>query len=383
MARKKSKFGDDCGRYEKIRKHSFKHKKQKSAPPSFVVEQSEWKQIEKPEDFSARVVEVHKRYAFVCREHQSSGKIDSKDIWLAHMARKHIHSKREERNFITVGDKVLCRPGMAGTAPEVSEDLPSCSIECRSPRSTKLSRTDPLLPEREHVIAANLDQLVIVASFVTPEVKWRFIDRYLVMAERDAIKPVLVLTKQDLFKQESSEFQAQTHEFIKLYTDLGYTIHLLRADQPSKQDRALAKKIFSEKVSVVTGHSGVGKSSLVNILKPELEQAVEEEALFRKGRHTTSFSSMIRLGVGGFIIDTPGIRSLTLPEMDHHELSVCFRDFEPYLGQCKYRECRHRQEPGCAILEAIENHKIHPSRYQTYVSLLENISTREGREGTL
>ncbi|MDD9950188.1 MAG: ribosome small subunit-dependent GTPase A [Zetaproteobacteria bacterium] len=382
MARKKNSRTEELSKFEKIRRQPRKSHNKRTAEAPFIIPTTDWESLQKKHDFTARVVEVHKRYAFVCSE-LSSKEVNSGDIWLAHMARKHINQQRSERNFITVGDRVLCRPGVAGTSPDVCKDLPSCSIECRSPRETRLARTDPLHTEREHVIAANVEQMVIVASLTNPEVKWRFIDRYLVMAERDEIPPIIVLTKKDLLQQQSTDFITTTKKYIDLYRQLGYSVYLLRADQPSSSDKKQIKNIFAKRTSVVTGHSGVGKSSLVNLLQPELPQAVETEELFRKGRHTTSFSSMIRLGEGGYIIDTPGIRALTLPEMDHHELSSCFREFRPLLGQCKYRECHHLTEPECVILNAVHTGDIDPSRYQTYTSLLANKSTREGRVGTV
>ena len=134
------------------------------------------------------------------------------------------------------------------------------------------------------------------------------------------------------------------------------------------------------RVSMLSGHSGVGKSSLVNLFEPELVQAVEKnDDIFYKGRHTTSYASFIKLGTGGYVIDTPGIRSFVLQELDHRELAYGFVDIRPFAGQCRYQGCRHVEEPECAVRQAVSEGKIDERRYLSYRGILQGTTGREGR----
>ena len=327
--------------------------------------------------FAARVVEVHKRYAFVSVE-PDIGNLETSNVWLATIARKYTQAGRRERNFITVGDRVLCRPG-SQEGSEISEDLPSAIIEHRIPRKSRLARPDPMTPEREHVLAANMDQMVVIASYLYPRVKWGLIDRYLVLAEEQGLDIVLILNKKDLLKEQSLEFQKECQENILAYRELGYRLESVQACSPGRDDLGKIQGIFTSRVSLVTGHSGVGKSSLVNLLDPEIEQDVESEQILTRGRHTTTYSSLIKLGSGGFVIDTPGIRSLMMERRSSIELSWCFVEMRPYLGQCRFRECRHVEEPGCAILRELAGGRISARRYRSYLAILTGASGREGR----
>lgn len=362
-------------RRSKSRKQEVTHELLAS---EFEVPESDWVFDDGDEElFAARVVEVHKRYAFVSVE-SKKGKIDTNDVWLATIARRFTQAQRKERNFITVGDRVLCRPGsQAGS--EVSEDLPSAIIEQRAPRSSRLARLDPMTPEREHVLASNMDQMVIVASYVYPKVKWGLIDRYLVLAEEQEIPAVLILNKKDLLEEQSDEFRDECDAYTKIYRDLGYQVLSVQANDPDADDEAAIKSVFKKKISLVSGHSGVGKSSLVNLLKPEIDQDVETEDILTKGRHTTTYSSFIKLGVGGYVIDTPGIRSFMIEDRSSIDLSWSFLELRPYQGQCKYRECRHIDEPDCAVVKAVSEGKISRWRYKSYLAILTGASGREGR----
>lgn len=362
-------------RRSKSRKQEVTHELLAS---EFEVPESKWDfNADDDELFAARVVEVHKRYAFVSVE-TKKGKIDTNDVWLATIARRFTQAQRKERNFITVGDRVLCRPGsQAGS--EVSEDLPSAIIEQRAPRTSRLARLDPMTPEREHVLASNMDQMVIVASYVYPKVKWGLIDRYLVLAEEQEIPVILILNKSDLLEEQSEDFQNECEAYTKIYRDLGYQVLSVQANDPSSEDESIIKSVFKKKISLVSGHSGVGKSSLVNLLKPEIDQDVETEDILTKGRHTTTYSSFIKLGVGGYVIDTPGIRSFMIEDRSSIDLSWSFLELRPYQGQCKYRECRHIDEPDCAVVKAVAEGKISRWRYKSYLAILTGASGREGR----
>ena len=374
---------DKVEKVGKIRKRAKKTPRAADLHENFEKPESEWQADESKAAFGARVVEVHKRYAFVSTENKR-GKINTNDVWLATIARKFLVAERAERNFVAVGDRVFCSPAPEQKRDE-EPDLPRCVIQNVAPRSAKISRLDPHHPGLEHVMASNMDLLVVVASFRNPTVKWGLIDRYLVLAESEGIEAVIVLNKRDLLEDQGERegFVAQVNEMTKIYRMLGYLVFDLQAnDEHANKDPQIKqlKKILKGKISLFSGHSGVGKSSIVNLFEQEIIQPVEEDAnIFYKGRHTTTYASLIKLGTGGYIIDTPGIRSFTFHEKSAIELSHCFVEMRPLLGRCKYRECRHMEEPGCVVREAVELGTISRARYKSYLGILLGATGREGR----
>ena len=225
--------------------------------------------------------------------------------------------------------------------------------------------------------------LVIVASLIDPKVKWGLIDRYLTLAESEGLNAVIVLTKKDLLDDPSVEdYKEECLEYVKIYQDIGYEVHMVQANveaDSGHESIETIRNIFRDKICLVSGHSGVGKSSLVNLLEPEIEQEVEEDEIFYKGRHTTTYSSLIKLGAGGYVVDTPGIRSFLIEERDHHELAYCFKELRPFLGKCKYRECRHIDEPDCAVKQAVADGHVSEWRYKSFLAILLGATGREGR----
>lgn len=375
---KYGKNGDDeYFSYDKIRRGKDKRRKNRSKDDGFVLSEDKWQDEE--EWFRARVVEVHKRYAFVSPEAED-GSLATTDVWLATVARRHLQSKRAERNSIVVGDWVQCRPATEQDG-EVSEELPYCVMEQLAPRKSEIARVDPGSAERQHVLASNVDQLLIVSSFRSPLVKWGLIDRYLVLAEEQKLEAVIVLNKYDLLEEEGEEAVQKAQTEIGIYRDLGYKVIVASLlGKPEAAVMAELEKALVNRTTILSGHSGVGKSSLVNHFKPEIAQEVEPDAdIFYKGRHTTTYASLIKLSMGGYVVDTPGIRSFLLGERSAIELSYAFREFRPFLGQCKYRECRHIDEPDCKVLEALQSGKITKRRYQSYKGLLLGDTGRQGR----
>jgi ribosome biogenesis GTPase len=371
---------DRFDRFSRMKPRDRKSSKAANLEDEFEVPESSWP--EKFEDgFAARVVEVHKRYAFISPETET-GKINTRDVQLATIARKFLQAKRQQRNFIAVGDRVLCTPAQDDHVGLVT-DLPQCVIQHLAPRTSLIKRQDPHKKDIEHVLASNVDQLLIVASYVSPTVKWGLIDRYLVLAELQGIRPIIVLNKIDLLAGEKKDFQQECAENVSVYEALGYKIYSIQANQVAAKKsvpiRSLASDLKSH-ISMLSGHSGVGKSSLVNLFSPELVQAVEEnDDIFYKGRHTTSYASFIKLGSGGYVIDTPGIRSFVLQEFSHRELASGFIEFQPFLGQCRYQGCRHTEEPECAVKKAVQDGAVSLRRYESYKGILLGTTGREGR----
>lgn len=376
-------FEQDDERFDRVTRMKPRERKSSKASnldEEFEVEESKW--AEKCDNgFAARVVEVHKRYAFVSPETEE-GNVKTRDVWLATIARKFMQAKRQQRNFIVVGDRVLCTQTSEDHAGVVT-DLPQCVIQNLAPRRSLIKRIDPQRSDMEHVLASNVDQLLIVASYLSPTVKWGLIDRYLVLAELQGIRSIIILNKKDLLSEEKQQFKDDCTTNINVYRSMGYKVYSVQANATLAKKNIDVQELKMDlrgKISMLSGHSGVGKSSLVNLFEPELVQAVEKnDDIFYKGRHTTSYASFIKLGTGGCVIDTPGIRSFVLQEVSHRELAAGFIDFKPFLGGCKYQACRHLDEPGCAIKQAAEDGLISSRRYESYKGILQGTTGREGR----
>ncbi len=375
--------GDQHFSYDKIRRAKDKRKKYKADDVSFEQPEDTWFSEgaeERKAWFPARVVEVHKRYAFVNPEREI-GEVDTRDVWLATVARRHLQSRRGERNTIVVGDRVLCRP-TDDRDVDLGTDIPCCVIEHAAPRKSQIARQDPAVKEREHILASNVDQLLIVASYCNPLIKWGLIDRYLILAEEQHIPAIIILNKEDLLAEESTEFRESCALQAQIYRELGYQVFSLKVEFQDWNSPEIQEihRLMDGKVTLLSGHSGVGKSSLVNLFRPEIQQDVEPNSdIFYKGRHTTTYASMIRLGRGGYVIDTPGIRSFVLGDRSAIELSYGFVEIRALMGQCKFRECRHVDEPDCAVREAVATGSISERRYRSYVSIMQGETGREGR----
>lgn len=371
--REKDWNSDKNVKRDRIRKKPSVLKENSELTDAFECPEEDWESRRTPGSFGARVVEVHKGYVFVSRE-EKLGEIDTRDVWLGTMARKYMIGQRAERNFICVGDRVLCSPSDQ-LDRSLGSELPQCMLLHMAPRLSKFSRVDPSRTDREHVLAANMQQILIVASFLNPKVRWGLIDRYLVLAEKESVPPVIVLNKTDLLERESEDFRQDCEIRIAEYRRLGYELYTIQANKehPSKDPaiKAIRDKLKG-KITLLSGHSGVGKSSLLNLFKPEILQVVEENPEFYKGRHTTTFASFIKLGTGGFGIDTPGIRSFSIGDQDAIGLGGCFPEIRALLGRCKYRECGHDSEPGCAVKNAVETGEVKPWRLRSYLGMLNN-----------
>ena len=324
----------------------------------FSVAECQWP---KGDDFfCARVVEVHKGFAFVSPERQLY-QIDLHDVWLGTVPRRFLLGKKSTRKLLAVGDRVCCQ------RLQESEPLPRCWLVKVAPRQACLSRDDPSNSELEHVIAVNIDKLVIVSSFVTPPLSFQLIDRYLVLAALQDITPIIFLNKVDLLQEMSLAEQQRVNERIDYYRQLGYRLLVGQANDQSATLTDLPKTLATG-ISVFAGHSGVGKSSLINRLSPLIPQAVEQQRLTTGGRHVTTFASLVSLGAGGYVIDTPGIKRFLLGRVKTTELGRYFREFTD--KNCRYRSCLHEHEPQCAIKDAIAEGSIDQARYDSYLSML-------------
>jgi ribosome biogenesis GTPase len=222
-------------------------------------------------------------------------------------------------------------------------------------------------PEREQVIVANADQAIFVFAAAAPEPNFRLLDRFLVMGEKSEIERIVVIVnKIDLTDRSASEAK------FAPYVQMGYTVLYTSALRGQGIDdlRALLK----DRISVFAGPSGVGKTSLLNFMQPGLGRAVREISQSRQeGTHTTRDSQLVKLDEGGYLGDTPGIRTLTVWDVEPEELDAYFREIEPLVVECRFGDCTHRNEPGCAVRAAVENGNISKARYQSYLSLREEL----------
>jgi len=232
------------------------------------------------------------------------------------------------------------------------------------PRRTKLSRR-PSVGYPEQVLVSNADTLLMVASMRTPPFRGGLVDRLLVAASCGGLEPVLILSKADLATSD------EISPIENLYSSLGYTI--LVTSIPESRGLESLRDLLQNRTTVLSGHSGVGKSSLIKALFPDWEIRIGRISnKSGKGRHTTRLAEMFRIPIGGFIVDTPGIRELE-PLVTANELDSHFVEFVPYLGQCKFKVCTHIHEPQCLIKDAVTSKKITEQRYKSYCTLFESL----------
>ncbi|ELP1877955.1 small ribosomal subunit biogenesis GTPase RsgA [Vibrio vulnificus] len=259
------------------------------------------------------------------------------------------------------GDKVIWRKGLESMAGI------SGVVEAVEPRTSVLTRPDyydGLKP-----VAANIDQMVIVSS-VLPELSLNIIDRYLIAAETLGIEPLLVLNKIDLLQEAEL---ATYREWLADYEKIGYKI--LYVSKRSGAGIAELEAQLQDRINIFVGQSGVGKSSLVNALIPELD--IEEGEVSEQsglGQHTTTAARLYHIPSGGNLIDSPGVREFGLWHLEPEEITKAYLEFRPYLGGCKFRDCKHADDPGCIIREAVENGEISEVRYDNYHRIIESMA---------
>lgn len=235
-------------------------------------------------------------------------------------------------------------------------------------RKNHIVRKSINLSKQTHVIAANIDQAVLIVTLALPKTSLQFIDRYLVTCEAYRIPAVLVFNKIDLYDNETNQ---ELNDYIEIYTKAGY--QCLTVSAVTKEGMRDFKTLITDKISLLSGHSGVGKSTLINAAEPGLNLKVQEISEYHlKGKHTTTFSEMLPLTNGGYIIDTPGIKGFGLYNIRKEELFHFFPEMFRLTAQCQYYNCTHVHEPGCKIREAMEAGEISYSRYINYISMLES-----------
>ncbi|MBA2407850.1 MAG: ribosome small subunit-dependent GTPase A [Chitinophagales bacterium] len=241
------------------------------------------------------------------------------------------------------------------------------------PRTNYIIRQSSRHRTAEHILAANIDQALVMATVAMPRTSTGFIDRFLVTATAYHIPSVLLFNKVDLYNKK--EMQAVI-ELEDAYIKAGYQVILTSAEENIGISHL--KEMMKDKISLLSGHSGVGKSTLINRVIPGLDLKTAELAAFnQKGKHTTTYTEMIELPFGGFIIDTPGIKEFGILDFDEAEVSHYFPEMEKVLHDCRFHNCLHINEPGCAVKSALEAGQIAEFRYSNYLSIINEIGTDE------
>lgn len=267
-------------------------------------------------------------------------------------------------NPIAVGDRVETRDGFI---TEIED------------RRNYIIRKSINLSKQSHIIAANVDQALLVVTVVKPETSTTFIDRFLASAEAYRVPVILVFNKTDLLNEEERHYQEM---MISLYETIGYECHAISALEGDGLE-ALKEKLTG-KITLLSGNSGVGKSTLINHILPHANlRTAEISDAHNTGMHTTTFSEMIPLTdqpTAGWLIDTPGIKGFGTFDMEREELTSYFKEIFEYSKQCRFSNCTHTHEPGCAVLKAVEDNYIAQSRYQSYLSMLDDKDENKYRE---
>lgn len=236
-------------------------------------------------------------------------------------------------------------------------------------RQNYVLRTSPRKKGHDHLIASNIDQGVLIVTLKRPRTSVGFIDRFLITLESFRIPGVILFNKKDIYEEKELK---KYEELKEVYQQIGYYVELCQFEESVSAVRPL----FLNKTSLLSGHSGSGKSTLINQLMPEAVQEVKEISNFaNKGVHTTTFAEMFHLDKNSAIIDTPGIKELGLSEIENEELAHYFPEMRQLLGECKFHNCLHENEPGCAVKDEVGN-SISEIRYESYLSILRNEDDR-------
>ncbi len=264
-------------------------------------------------------------------------------------------------NPVGVGDKVEVQY-------ESGDDFKGVITEVL-PRRNYIVRQSPRRKHDLHLLASNVDQAVLVTTIVSPMLKLGFIDRFLLMTEPHNIPVIIVINKNDLFGEEEHEIFGG----LKImYEEIGHKV--MSCSAITGEGIEELKEALKDKMTLVAGQSGVGKSTLVNAIQPGLGLKTEEISDYSgKGQHTTTFAEMFALDMGGFIIDTPGIKMLSFNNLEPMDVAHNFREFFEKSKECRFPNCLHRNEPGCAVKKAVEEGSISIMRYEHYIQILEEI----------
>jgi len=267
-------------------------------------------------------------------------------------------------NPIAVGDVVEA---------DIEEGDESIVISKIYERTNYITRQSPHNKHLHHIVAANLDQSILLATLKDPKTSAGFMDRFLVASEAYHVPTIIVFNKTDLHTiKEKEKFE----NLKSIYERIGYPVYAMSINQNSGINEV--KELLKDKTTLLSGHSGVGKSSFINSILPEnISKTQEVSEWSGKGLHTTTFAEMLDLPFGGKIIDTPGMREFAMMDIEPHELSHYFPEMKALINNCRFNNCIHIEEPGCAVKIAVEENKISTERYLSYLNILDSIDNKK------
>lgn len=263
-------------------------------------------------------------------------------------------------NPIAVGDKVEFAVDPDGIG----------AISAVEKRKNCIIRKSKNLSKQSHILATNVDQAMLVVTLAVPKTSFGFIDRFLATAEAYGIPAILIFNKADIF-EEDDMLKEDLRNVMDIYTKIGYPCYSVCSTGLTQERKEQMISLLKDKVTLISGHSGVGKSTFVNAVEPSLDLKTGKVSdAHSKGIHTTTFSEMHALSFGGYIIDTPGIQEFSVINMQKYEVSHYFPEIFKKSAECKFNTCLHLNEPKCAVIVAVEKGEIAPSRYHSYLSIM-------------
>jgi ribosome biogenesis GTPase / thiamine phosphate phosphatase len=279
------------------------------------------------------------------------------------------------KGVMKIDDITSTNPVAVGDIVEIESQADtdnSAIIDEIHPRNNYINRQSPRHKYQHHIVAANLDQSMLVATLKEPKTSQGFIDRFLVASEMYHVSPFIVFNKADLYKEKE---MAKYEQWKTMYEKVGYKVLLISAEKKEGVEEVL--KLLKDKTTLISGHSGVGKSSFLNVVFPDINLKTQDVSGWSgKGQHTTTFAEMYDLPFGGRIIDTPGMREFGLVDIEKQEVSHYFPEMRDRLNNCQFNNCLHYNEPGCAIKEAVNKGEIHEDRYISYLGIMESIEQK-------
>ena len=267
-------------------------------------------------------------------------------------------------NPLAVGDEVEMEPESPGSDTAIITEMHE--------RRNYINRQSPRSKYQPHIVAANVVQSMLIATLKEPRTSQGFIDRFLIACEAYHVPAIVVFNKSDLYKKKE---QLVFDKWKEMYEDVGYKVLLCSNKEGTGLEEV--KNLLKDKITLLSGHSGVGKSSFINYLLPDLKLKTQDVSGWSgKGIHTTTFAEMFDLPSGGQIIDTPGMREFGLVDISRQELSHYFPEMRELLQGCQFNNCLHLEEPGCAVKQALEEGRIYPERYFSYCNIFDSIEEK-------
>lgn len=315
------------------------------------------------EKISGRVVKAYGRLYWV----QAGGR------QLLCALRERVKKQAESKiSPVVVGDKVTLELLADPDKIDISKGDPQAVITKVAPRMSKFSRPKRGREDLEQIVASNIEQMLIVTSVAMPSFKPHLVDRFLIAATSGGLTPIIIVNKIDLIHDIDLDHFRKTYSRLEIEVILTSVIEKIGLKQ--------FEQALKDRISVIAGQSGVGKSSLLNAIEPKLDIRIGKVSEYsQKGVHTTTAVEMHALSCGGFVVDTPGLKYLGLWGIEATELQYLFPEIERYADQCRFNDCLHRGEPGCGVLDALAKGLIDDNRYQSYLILLDEQKQQEGR----